>query len=114
MSIVDLCQLDITYAGLGGGVSCCVKFLGIATFNLNSQDKNKRKMPIEHGHEPTITADGRIYLVFEKATQGTLLRFLSSHFQGLDFIKCWDRLVDCLLSIATGINVLHKHGVLHR
>lgn len=114
MAIVDLFQLDTTYASLGGGVVCCVKFLGIATFNLNSQDKNKSKMPIEHGHESKINADRKIYLVFEKASQGTLLRFLSSHLQGLDFIKCWDRLVDCLLSIATGINVLHKHGVLHR
>lgn len=108
MSVVDLRQLDKTYTSLGGKGTNCVKFFGIATFN------RKGKMSIEHDPNSKFEANSKMYLVFERATQGTLLNFLSSHLQGLEFIECWSQVASSLLSIATGIDELHKHGVLHR
>lgn len=114
MSIVDLRQLDKTYASLGGEATSCIKFFGIATFNRVSEDAGKGKMSTEHDQKSKFEANCKIYLVFERATQGTLLKFLSGHLEGLEFIECWRRLVSSLQSIATGIDKLHQHGVLHR
>lgn len=55
----------------------------------------------------------RLFLVFERATQESLAKFLPGWYRDMDFIHSWDKTVSALASIGTGISSLHKHGVLH-
>ncbi len=56
----------------------------------------------------------KLLLVFEQATQGDVLKFLSKHLANSTFIDGWEEVANALSSIANGINSLHEHGVLHR
>jgi hypothetical protein len=51
-------------------------------------------------------------LAFERATQGTVLKFLFE--QSMNFMESWELIVSALSSIANGIMALHDHGVIHR
>ncbi|KAL3460054.1 kinase-like domain-containing protein [Aspergillus heterothallicus] len=95
-------EIDITFASLGGRAVGCVEFLGVATVHQGS-DKDDDLQPRKN-----------FYLVFERATQGTIFDFLSRQFKDLTFIRTWYLLIDALTSIAGGISSLHKHRVLHR
>jgi hypothetical protein len=56
----------------------------------------------------------KLLLVFERATQGDVLKFLSEQLANSTFVGGWEEVKNALSSIANGINSLHEHGVLHR
>jgi hypothetical protein len=56
----------------------------------------------------------KLFLVFERATRGDILKFLSEQLLGAEFVDGWDQVASALNSIACGIDSLHKHNVLHR
>jgi hypothetical protein len=56
----------------------------------------------------------KLLLVFERATQGDVLKFLSGRLANSTFIGGWEEVTNAISSIANGINSLHRHGVLHR
>jgi hypothetical protein len=56
----------------------------------------------------------KLLLVFERATQGDVLEFLSRQLANSTFVGGWNEIVNALSSIANGINSLHEHGVIHR
>jgi hypothetical protein len=95
-------QIDITFASLGGRAVGCVQFLGVATVH--------RGLDKDDGSQ---TRD-ELFLVFEKATQGTIFDFLSRQLKDVTFVRSWYILIDALTSIAGGISSLHTHRVLHR
>jgi hypothetical protein len=98
----NLTKLDVTFASLGGNPVGCVNFLGIALVSTpNSKD-----------HTPSMQP--RLFLVFERATQGSIDTFLQSYLRDVDFITSWDRTISALSSIGTGLVSLHQHQVLHR
>ncbi|KAL2861631.1 kinase-like domain-containing protein [Aspergillus pseudodeflectus] len=95
-------QIDITFASLGGRAVGCVQFLGVATVH--------RGLDKDDGSQ---TRD-ELFLVFEKATQGTIFDFLSRQLKDVTFVRSWYIVIDALTSIAGGISSLHTHRVLHR
>ncbi|KAN0066969.1 Protein kinase-like domain containing protein [Elaphomyces granulatus] len=93
-------ELDVTYASLGGRAVGCVEFLGIALVHYRLKKAGD--------------GDRKLFLVFERATQATVLGFLSRQLKDLTFVSCWDQVASAISSIANGITSLHEHGVLHR
>ena len=78
------------------------------------RDMVKGKGPVKDHSLPETRGDHKIFLVFERATQGPVLGFLSRYFVDFAFIECWEQTVSALSGIANGIYTLHKHQVLHR
>lgn len=105
-------QLDATFTSLAGSAVCCVKFFGIAVLEDGTHSKTKSKE--KFGPQSENQGGPKIFLVFERATQGTLPAFLERHLRGVEFVECWDRTADALSSIAVGIKTLHQSHVLHR
>jgi hypothetical protein len=103
--------LDVTYASLGGSAVGCVDFLGIALVYHWPKRMGSGKIPML---SPPEYGDRKLFLVFERATQGTVLNFMSRQLKDLKFTECWSEVTPSLSSIANGINALHTHGVLHR
>ncbi len=104
-------KLDATYASLGGTAVGCVKFLGLASILDWPDENNNGKEPSKL---PSKSKTRKLLLVFERATQGDVLKFLSGQLTDSPFISGWDQVASALSSIASGINSLHEHGVLHR
>jgi hypothetical protein len=79
--------------------------------NHSKNQKNNGNDPVEGAlkHE-----NQKILLVFERASQGTILQFLSKQLKDVAFVDSWEQVVIALSSIANGIMSLHEHGVLHR
>jgi hypothetical protein len=109
--VTDSSKLDVTYASLGGRAVGCVDFLGIALVHHWPKRMGSGKIPMLSSPE---YGDQKLFLVFERATQGTVLDFMSRQLKDLTFTECWSEVADSLSSIANGINTLHTHGVLHR
>ena len=59
-------------------------------------------------------SDRRLLLVFERATEGSLLDYLDKVLPGLSFMQAWEKITGIVLSVATGINSLHKRNIIHR
>jgi hypothetical protein len=58
--------------------------------------------------------DRRLLLVFERATEGSLLEYLDRALPGLSFTQAWDKIIGVISNVANGLNSLHKHNVIHR
>jgi hypothetical protein len=54
------------------------------------------------------------YLVFRRASEGSVPQFLTKHLKNIDFLNSWLEIVDALSSIGSQILDLHEHKVLHR
>ena len=98
----------MTYVSLGGQAVGCVRFLGAALL------KHPGVPPPTDDHPIDLQNTRKTLLVFERATQGTVLDFLSEQYQNMSFIESWELTVSALSSIANGIMSLHEHGVIHR
>ncbi|KAF5720072.1 Ypk2p [Fusarium mundagurra] len=97
-------ELYLTYISLGAQPTACVKFLGIARLSPTQQEPGQ--------HSPTTT--DKYYLVFERATERSLVTFLEGKLKGESFFQAWDSVIQAMSSIAAGLDTLHKHDVLHR
>ncbi|KAH8689276.1 kinase-like domain-containing protein [Phaeosphaeriaceae sp. PMI808] len=104
-------ELDLTYASLGGSAVGCVNFVGVARL------RQRPTILGETGEQTILTSQTpylKSYLVFERATQGTAIDFLSRQFINTSYFKSWDLALSALSSVGNGIASLHAHGVIHR
>lgn len=58
--------------------------------------------------------DRRLLLVFERATEGSLLEYLDKALPGLSFTYTWDKVIGIISNVANGLYSLHRHNVVHR
>jgi serine/threonine protein kinase len=97
-------KLNLTYLALAGNNVGCVKFLGVTTLS-----------EIEHVDHPIGQNGGqRLLLVFERATEGSLLEYLDRTLPKLSFLEAWDRIIAIVSNIANGLHSLHRHHIIHR
>lgn len=88
------CQMEIVYEVLSSSPGGCIKFYGITNLSVD------QGFPID-----------TLCLVFERATRGTILDFLSQQATSLD----WYEVINMFISIAWALDDgLHKQKVVHR
>jgi hypothetical protein len=84
----DICLQLIAryaYASLAGSAVSCVGFLDVAVFEQWSNVKDKTQ-----GAPTSEYWDGlNIFLVFERATQGTIPTFLEGHLKDVGSLSVW-------------------------
>ena len=71
----------------------------------------------QHNAIPPVVGhniDRRLLLVFERATEGSLIEYLDRVLPGLSFMQAWDKIIGIVSNVANGLNSLHKHNVIHR
>ena len=64
--------------------------------------------------EMSSNGDRRLLLVFEKATEGSLLDYLGRVLPELSFMQAWDKITGIISNVANGLNTLHRHNIIHR
>jgi serine/threonine protein kinase len=80
--------------------------MGVTTLSESKHDA----IPPGVGHN----IDRRLLLVFERATEGSLLEYLDRVLPGLSFMQAWDKITGIVSNVANGLNSLHKHNIIHR
>lgn len=98
-----------SYAGLGGLPTGCVTFHGVVALQpvpTESFASTDQVTKVTHG--------SKLYLVYDRASEGTILPFLSRQFRTQPFLESWRTVIEALNTVANGLNDLHEHGVLHR
>jgi serine/threonine protein kinase len=91
---------------LAGSSTGCVGFMGVtALYKSRLNDA-----PSGIGRDE----DRRLLLVFERATEGSLLEYLDRVLPGLSFTHTWDTIIGIISNVANGLNSLHKHNIIHR
>jgi serine/threonine protein kinase len=80
--------------------------MGVTTLSESKHDA----IPPEVGH----SIGRRLLLVFERATEGSLLEYLDRVLPGLSFMQAWDKITGIVSNVANGLNSLHKQNVIHR
>lgn len=100
----DYLKLYLTYVSLGANPTGCVRFLGVA--RLSGTEKEAKC-------HSSIQKD-KLFLVFERATERSFLRFLEDKLETEPFFQSWYTIVDAIACVASGLDTLHKHNVLHR
>jgi hypothetical protein len=96
----------MTFAAVEGLSTSCVKLLGITTFRVDQTGK-----PLASSQPPC--GEQKLFLVFERASQGNLLDFLDRHLEGLGTMESWLATVIAIECVANGLSGLHKRGVIH-
>ncbi|TDL17276.1 hypothetical protein BD410DRAFT_794434 [Rickenella mellea] len=104
----SLRELDITFQALVGAGAGCVTFLGATAFAVDEMGKI-----LANDKPPISDVTKRIFFVFQRASEGTLLAFLHNEFETVSGINSWMLVVDSLSSIAGGLDQLHKRGIVH-
>jgi serine/threonine protein kinase len=99
-------QLDMTFTAIGGFHLGSVKFLGI-TF-----------LPINESGSVTLSSrasesENELFLVFERASEGTLLDFVEQKMRNTSGEESWIFILDNLSAIARGLANLHHHKIIH-
>jgi hypothetical protein len=99
-------QLRLAHSALSGSNTGFIQFFGFTEVFL---DGNGRLFLIR---EPNMKR--KFALVFDFATEGTVLDYLKSRLQGSQFQSNWLELSSAMESIVGGISLLHRRGILHR
>jgi hypothetical protein len=91
---------------LAGSSVGCVEFMGVtALYKSRLNDA-----PSSIGRDK----DRRLLLVFERATEGSLLEYLDRTLPELSFTHTWDKIIGIISNVANGLNSLHKRNIIHR
>lgn len=88
----------------------CVPLLGLTIAGSKALPFDRKSEPHESQSHPKPT----LQLVFERASEGSLLASARKQLEDGPESKSWAILVDILNSIASGLDTLHKHHVVHR
>jgi hypothetical protein len=96
----------VTFTALRGFYLGSVKFLGVTSLWINGSGSLAL---------PSQSSDGgkELLLVFERASEGTLLDFVERQLQGTTGEESWIVVLDTLSPIARGLANLHDHGIIH-
>ena len=88
----------------------CVPLLGLTTAGSIALPYNKNS----ESHKALSHPKSALHLVFERASEGSLLASARKQLEDGQEGKTWAILVDILNGIASGLDTLHKHQVVHR
>jgi len=91
---------------LAGSSVGCVNFLGVTALSGSQNNAISSEM--------SSNGDRRLLLVFEKATEGSLLDYLGRVLPELSFMQAWDKITGIISNVANGLNTLHRHNIIHR
>lgn len=87
-----------------------MKFLGITTLQVDLSSKihvtSRVSLAGSRGKE-------KLFLVFERATEGNLLTFVERRFNDLTVAESWNLVVDVLSCVASGLAAVHDRGIAH-
>ena len=66
--------------------------------------------PDEHSDDRS----GVFALVFDFASEGTVLEYLQDHLQPSAVLENWLKITNVLSGVIEGLSVVHKHEIVHR
>ena len=88
----------------------CVPLLGLTTASSKALHSDTES----ESHRARCHPKPKFQLVFERASEGSLLASARKQLEDGQGSKSWMVLVDILNGIASGLHTLHKHQVVHR
>lgn len=91
---------------MGGFSIGCVKLLGITSFPINEFESVALSSHLSNYED-------ELFLVFERASEGSLPDFVERELKGTAGTKSWTIVLDTLSSIARGLANIHEHGIIH-
>lgn len=95
-------QLDAVFTALQGDPVRCIEFYGITRTPKSYHDKEAA----------SCLRPDTIFLVFEWATKGSLIDYLSENLSGE--ATDWDIILNYMEDLAAGIEGIHGQNIVHR
>jgi serine/threonine protein kinase len=106
-SLLTTYQLDITVTALEGSPVNCVEFLGITRASVDRAGRIAAS-------SKTFDGEQRLFLVFQRATEGNLLTFMERRLDNLPATEnSWFVVANVLGAIASGLALIHERGIVH-
>ena len=96
----------MTFTALGGFSINCVNLLGITSFPINEFGSVALSSHLSNYEDEP-------FLVFERASEGSLPGFMEQELQGTTGTESWTVVLDTLSSTARGLANIHDHGIIH-
>jgi serine/threonine protein kinase len=96
----------MAHTALSGDAGGFVKFFGFTRMYTNAAN--------ELLTQPSPDASPAFLLVFEYATEGTILDYLRKHLHHGEVLQNWNKICSALNGITIGIKTIHGRNILHR
>ena len=101
-------KLDITFSALEGTITSSVAFHGITALHVDETGTI-----ILASNEFKSSEEEKLFLVFERASEGNLLDFMEQHLKDVTREESWFIVIDTLISLAGNLNDLHQRQLTH-
>lgn len=99
--------MHVTFTALEGHSICCVNFLGISQLWVSQE------VALISTRKESADAEQKLFLVFQRASEGDLLDFMHGQLEILDDTKGWALVTRVLSNIALALDSVHKRGIVH-